>query len=201
MLSVSRNMQSYFNDQLSSNCNRKIRCVMASANDVTWFSREIQNLLTAGASLSRRPGGLKKMRVKIVFKDDILLESFKDLFKSGNTIFRRPESFDGTRFGRQYASDFVRGHSSPSLKGNLCDTLNLFSNTLFLISSLIVRTCWIYGIGPPFLLNLGIGHFSDNGMLIRTFALRPPASQKATVVTRRTCHLTLDVIRASTQIR
>ena len=89
-----------------------MRCARTSASDVTWFSREIQDFLTASASLSRCPNGLKKMCVKIVFKNHTLLEPFKDLFKSGNASFRGSESFDGTRFGRQCASDFFRGHSS-----------------------------------------------------------------------------------------
>ena len=51
-----------------------MRCARASASDVSWFSREVQDFLAAGASFSRRPDGLNKMRVKIVFKNHILLE-------------------------------------------------------------------------------------------------------------------------------
>ena len=109
-----------------------MRSVWTSASDVSRFNGEVQDFLAAGASFIRRPDGLKNMSVKIVFKNHILLESLKYLFKFGNAIFRSSESFDGTRFGRQCTSDLVRGHSSPSFKSNLCDTLNLLSDTIVL---------------------------------------------------------------------
>ena len=139
--------------------------------------------------------------MKIIFKNHILLETLKYLFKSGNAIFRSSESFDGTRLGRQSTSDLIRGHIGPSFKGNLCDTLNLFSDTVVL--NIIFDHANL--VDPrdrtTFSLNLGIGHFSDKGKLMRAFAFVPTASQKAAVVTRRTCELTLDDIRASTRIR
>ena len=48
-----------------------------SASDVTRFSGEVQDFLTASAIFSRRPGGLKKMPVKIIFKDQILFCIFQ----------------------------------------------------------------------------------------------------------------------------
>ena len=75
-----------------------MRSVGTSASDVSRFNGEVQDFLAAGASFSRRPDGLKNMRVKIVVKNHILLESLKYLFKFGNAIFRSSESFDGTRF-------------------------------------------------------------------------------------------------------
>ena len=39
-----------------------MRSARASASDVSWFGREVQDFLAAGASFSRRPYGLKNMR-------------------------------------------------------------------------------------------------------------------------------------------
>ena len=132
MLSMSRNIVSYFNDQLSSICTGKqvelghLRLMfLGSAEKFKIFLQKAQ--VSVGAQM-----GSRRWRVKIVFKNHILLESLKYLFESGDTIFCCSESFDGTRFGRQCTSDLFRGHSGPSFKGNLCDTLNLLSDTVVL---------------------------------------------------------------------
>ena len=103
---------------------------MTSASDVAWFSREIQDLITAGAGFNRRPNGLKEMRVKIILKNQILFISLKNILEFSQAFFCCSESFDGTRLGRKRFSYFISGHSSPSRKWNLRDALNLYSNTI-----------------------------------------------------------------------
>ena len=103
---------------------------MTSASNITRLSRKIQDFLTTSASFSWRPYGLKKVRVEIIFKNQILLESLKNISEFCDAILCCFEPFDWTRFGRQRAPNFFRGHGSPSFKRKLCDTSNLLGNTI-----------------------------------------------------------------------